>query len=143
MCLVDHAFGGEIFLINNIGPITRILANWIECCSWRLMICPRIIPTSLSPFIPRYLMKNWNGWTLRYLWWRCGPFCHDTLVSDEEVENHRNNRHYLIPPCSFCPKIFKEKAEVIEPVEVLRYKHIGISNVSFLSKTFISFENFF
>ena len=24
----------------------------------------------------------------------------------------------LIPPCSFCPKIFKEKAEVIEPMEV-------------------------
>ena len=40
----------------------------------------------------------------------------------------------MIPPCSFCPKIFKEKAEVIEPMEVQRYKHIGISNVSFLSR---------
>ena len=40
----------------------------------------------------------------------------------------------MIPPCSFCPKIFKEKAEVIEPMEVQRYKHIRISNVSFLSR---------
>ena len=41
---------------------------------------------------------------------------------------------FRIPPCSFCPKIFKEKAEVIEPMEVQRYKHTGISNVSFLSR---------
>ena len=41
---------------------------------------------------------------------------------------------FMIPPCSFCPKIFKEKAEVIEPMEVQRYKHTGISNVSFLSR---------
>ena len=41
----------------------------------------------------------------------------------------------MIPPCSFGPKIFKEKAEVIEPMEVHhRYKHIGSSNVSFLSR---------
>ena len=40
----------------------------------------------------------------------------------------------IIPPCSFCPKIVKEKAEVIETMEVQRYKHIGISNVSFLSR---------
>ena len=40
----------------------------------------------------------------------------------------------MIPPCSFCPKIFKEKAEEIEPMEVHRYKHIGSSNVSFLSR---------
>ena len=41
---------------------------------------------------------------------------------------------FMIPPCSFCPKIFKEKAEVIEPIEVQRYKHTGISNVYFLSR---------
>ena len=41
---------------------------------------------------------------------------------------------FMIPPCSFYPKIFKEKAEVIEPMEVQRYKHIGTSNVSFLSR---------
>ena len=40
----------------------------------------------------------------------------------------------MIPSCSFGPKIFKEKAEVIEPMEVQRYKHIIISNVSFLSR---------
>ena len=40
----------------------------------------------------------------------------------------------MIPPCSFCPKIFKEEAEVTEPMEVQRYKHIGISNVLFLSR---------
>ena len=36
--------------------------------------------------------------------------------------------------CSFCPKIFKEKAEVIEPMEEERYKQTGISIVSFLSR---------
>ena len=41
---------------------------------------------------------------------------------------------FMTPPCSFCPKIFKEKAEVIEPLEVQRYKHTGISNVSFFSR---------
>ena len=42
-----------------------------------------------------------------------------------------NNLHYLNDsPCSLCPKIFKEKAEVIEPMEVQRYKQIEISNVS-------------
>ena len=40
----------------------------------------------------------------------------------------------MIPPCSFCPKMFKEKAEVIEPMEVQRYKHTGIYNVYFLSR---------
>ena len=39
----------------------------------------------------------------------------------------------MIPPCTFCPKIFKEKAVVIESMEVQRYKHIGFSNVSLLS----------
>ena len=39
---------------------------------------------------------------------------------------------FMIPPCSFCPKIFKEKAEMIEPMEVQRYKDTDISNVSFL-----------
>ena len=38
---------------------------------------------------------------------------------------------FMIPPCSFCPKIFKEKAEVIEPMKVQRYKHTEISNASF------------
>ena len=32
MCLVGDAFGGDILLINNIGPISCILGNWIECC---------------------------------------------------------------------------------------------------------------
>ena len=41
----------------------------------------------------------------------------------------------MITPGSFCPEIFKEKAEVIEPMEVQRYKHKGISNVSFLSRS--------
>ena len=41
---------------------------------------------------------------------------------------------FMILPCSFCPKIFKEKAEVIEPMEVQRYKHTKISNVSFCQK---------
>ena len=41
---------------------------------------------------------------------------------------------FKIPSCSFCPKIFKEKAEVIDPLEVQRYNHIVFSNVSFWSK---------
>ena len=45
---------------------------------------------------------------------------------------------FMIPPCSFCPKIFKEKAEVIEPMEVQRAKHTGNSNVSFQSMLSIS-----
>ena len=53
--------------------------------------------------------KAGSGWTFRYLWWQRGPFCHDTFVSDEEVS-----------PWSFCPKVFKERAEVIEPMEVQR-----------------------
>ena len=48
----------------------------------------------------------------------------------------------MISPCSFCPKIFKEKAEVIEPMEVQRYKHTGISNVYFCQETYMSIENF-
>ena len=39
---------------------------------------------------------------------------------------------FMILPGSFCPMIFKEKAEVIEHMEVQRYKHTGILNVSFL-----------
>ena len=46
---------------------------------------------------------------------------------------------YMILSCSFCPNIFKEKAEVIEPMEVQSYKPTGISNVSFLSRNL--FEN--
>ena len=42
--------------------------------------------------------------------------------------------NFLIPPCSFCPMIFKEKAQVIEPMEVQRYEHTGMLNVSFLSR---------
>ena len=38
---------------------------------------------------------------------------------------------FMITPCSFCPKISKEKAKVSEPMEVQRYKHTGISNVFF------------
>ena len=45
---------------------------------------------------------------------------------------------FMIPPCAFCPKIFKEKAEVIEPMEVQRAKHTGNSNVSFKSVLSIS-----
>ena len=45
---------------------------------------------------------------------------------------------FMIPPCSFCPKIFKEKAEVIEPMEVQRVKHTENSNVSFQSMLSIS-----
>ena len=41
---------------------------------------------------------------------------------------------FMIPPCSFCAKIFKENAEVIEPMEVQRYKHTEISSVSYLTK---------
>ena len=40
----------------------------------------------------------------------------------------------IILPGSFCPKIFKEKAEVFEPMEVQRYNHIGISIVFFSVK---------
>ena len=35
----------------------------------------------------------------------------------------------MILPCSFCPKITKEKVEVIEHMEEQRYKHRGIFNV--------------
>ena len=46
-------------------------------------------------------------------------------------------------PVFFCPQLFKEKALVIEPMEVQRYKHKDICNVLFLSKeTFMSVENF-
>ena len=41
---------------------------------------------------------------------------------------------FMIPPCSFCPNIFKEKAAHIEPMKVQRYKHTENSNVSFLSR---------
>ena len=70
------------------------------------------------------------------LWkWHIGPFCHDTFVNDEEVKNHIDNCHHLTDsPYSFCPKMFKEKAQVIEPMEVHRYKQIGTSNESSLKK---------
>ena len=45
----------------------------------------------------------------------------------------------IIPPRSFCPKIFKDKAEVIEPIKVERYKLTGSSNVSFLSKNLFEY----
>ena len=49
----------------------------------------------------------------------------------------------IILPGSFCPKIFKENAEVIEPMEVQRYKHIEISIVFFVCQdTFMNIENF-
>ena len=48
----------------------------------------------------------------------------------------------MITPGSFCPEIFKEKAEVIEPMEVQRYKHKGISNVSFLSRSLYEYWKF-
>ena len=44
---------------------------------------------------------------------------------------------FMIPPCSFCPRIFKDNAEVIEPMKVQRYKHTGISDVSFLSRNLV------
>ena len=135
MCLVGHVFGGEIFLINNIGPISCILANWIECCSQRLFTHPRIIPKYPAILYQDIWWKGWSAWAFRYLWWHIGPFCHDTFVSDEEVENHIDNRHHPNDsPRSFCPNIFKEKAEVIELMKVQRYKQIGIPNVLFLSR---------
>ena len=48
----------------------------------------------------------------------------------------------MIPPCSFCHKIFKENFEVIEPMEVQRYKHTGISNLSFLSRNLYEYCEF-
>ena len=98
MCLDGHAFGGEILVINNIGPISCILAKWIKCCSRRLLTRPRIIPNSPAPFVPRYL------------WWHIGPFCHDNFVSDEEVENHIDNRHHLNDsPLFFLSQDFQRK----------------------------------
>ena len=41
---------------------------------------------------------------------------------------------FIFPPCSFCPNIFKEKAEFIKRLKVQRYKHRGISKLSFLSR---------
>ena len=97
-----------MFLINNIGPISCILVNWIECCSRRLLTRPWIILTSPAPF--DIWWKGWSAWTFRYLWWHIGPFCHDTFVSDEEVGNHIDNRHHLNDShLFFLSKIFQRK----------------------------------
>ena len=49
---------------------------------------------------------------------------------------------FMILPCSLCPKIFKEKAEVIEPMEVQGYKQTGILNVFFLSRNLYEYWEF-
>ena len=64
------------------GPISCILANWMESWDHRLLIYPWILPTSLAPSVPRSLMK---GWQFRYLWWHRGPFCYDTFISGEKL----------------------------------------------------------
>ena len=49
-------------------------------------------------------------------------FVHGIFVSYEKVENHIDNRHYLndSPPVLYVQRFSKEKAEVIEPMEVHR-----------------------
>ena len=57
------------------------------------------------------------------------------ILCDEKVGNYMDNHHYLNDsPCSFCPKIFIGKAEIIEPMEVKGNKHMGISNMYLLSR---------
>ena len=47
-----------------------------------------------------------------------GAFCHDTLVSDKEVENHIDNRHYLNDSlCSFCHIANKRLLILLEYVD--------------------------
>ena len=48
----------------------------------------------------------------------------------------------MILTCSFCPKIFKEKAEVIKRMEVKRYKAQEFPMCLFCEETFMSIANF-
>ena len=49
---------------------------------------------------------------------------------------------FMIPPCSFCPNIFKEKTKLIKLMKVQRYKTRGVSKVYFCQETFMSIGNF-
>ena len=73
-----------------------------------------------------FILANWTECCYRRLLTRPGPRL--LFSSDEEVENHNDNRHYL----NVCPQIFKEKAEVIKTMEVQSCKHIGISVKNFV-----------
>ena len=48
----------------------------------------------------------------------------------------------MVPPCSFCPKIFKEKAEVIELLEVQRCKQEQEFQMCLFCQETFMIENF-
>ena len=115
MCLVCHAFGGEILLIVSISCI---LANWIKCCSRRFLTRPRIIPTSPVPF-------DKKAEVVEHLVTCDGTEDLSAMILLSVMRKLRTisttTTNLMIPPCSFWPKIVKEKAEVIEHMEVQRY----------------------
>ena len=110
MCLVGNAFVEEILLINN----TLVQSNWMESWAQTLLTCP---------------------WIIKYLCWHRGLFCHDMFVSDEEVGNHINNRHYLYDyPLIFLSKDFQRKGWSDWTYGVREVQTPGISNSSFFVK---------
>ena len=140
MCLVGHVHGGEFFSYKQ---------HWSN--QWH--------PSKLN----RVLFSETSDSSLDHPNFPC-PFCTKIFDEKAEVVEHLDTcdgtedlsamillsvmrklrtisttaTTLMIPPCSFCPKIFKEKAEVIEPMEVQRYKHKGI----FCQETLMSAETF-
>ena len=123
MCLVGHAFGGEILLINIIGPISYILVN-------RVLFFETSDLSSDHPNFPCFFCtKIFDGKNemVKHLYTCDGTEDLSAMILLSVMRKLRTISTsaitLMILPCSFCPKIVKEKPEVIEPMEVQRFKH--------------------
>ena len=144
MCLVGLAFGGENLLITSIGPISCILANWIECCFQRLLTYPQIIPNSPAPFVPRYLMKVLKCLNIYIL-----VMAHRTFLPWYFCQWWGSWEPYRQPPLAlwFPPvlsvQIFSKKR--LHILNLWRYRGTNTQKIPmclFCQETFMSIENF-
>ena len=132
-----------MLLVENFSSLTKFWSDQLHLrklngvLAWRLLTCPWIFPTSPAPSAPRSL--NEKAEVVEHLDTCDGTKDHTAMILLSVMSKLRiistTATSLMITPCSFCPKIFKEKAEVIEPMEVHRYKHI--SNLSFQCVFFI------
>ena len=92
----------------------------MEFLAWRLLTRPWILPTSPAPSV--LIFFDEKAEVVEHLYTCDGTEDLSAVILLSVMRKLRTilttPTSLMIPPCSFCHKIFKENFEVIEPMEV-------------------------